>query len=136
MGLLSRNTQSIQKINTAYLKETGFHQIPWGSPDGRYKNGKCKWNKEHICWEYFNDDDGYHRIIIYYFPEGFTSYVTPFSYNGEDPAGNVLCAIENGCGDEVFLLKQAAEYIGDIDAVIAIAEKEVVKRNKRFGIGI
>lgn len=136
MGLLSRNTQSIQKINTAYLKESGFHQIPWGSPDGKYKNGKYKWNKEHICWEYFNDDDGYHRIIIYYFPEGFTSYVTPFSYNGEDPAGNVLCAIENGCGDEVFLLKQAAEYIGDIDAVIAIAEKEVVKRNKRFGIGI
>ena len=136
MGLLSRNTQSIQKINTKYLKETGFHQIPWGSPDGKYKNGKYKWNKEHICWEYFNDDDGYHKIIIYYFPEGFTSYVTPFSYNGEDPAGNVLCAIENGCGDEVFLLKQAAEYIGDIDAVIAIAEKEVVKRNKRFGIGI
>ena len=136
MGLLSRNTQSIQKINAEYLKETGFCKIPWGSPDGRYKNGKCKWNKEHICWEYFNDDDGYHKIIIYYFPKGFTSYVTPFNYNGEDPAGNVLCAIENGCGDEVFLLKQTAEYIGDIDAVIAIAEKEIVKRNKRFGIGI
>ena len=136
MGLLSRNTQSIQKINTAYLKETGFYQIPWGSPDGKYKNGKYKWNKEHICWEYFNDVDGYYKIIIYYFPEGFTSYVTLFSYNGEDPAGNVLCAIENGCGDEVFLLTQAAEYVGDIDAVIAIAEKEVVKLNKRFGIGI
>ena len=133
MGLLSRNTQSIQKINAKYLKETGFFQIPWGSPDGRYKNGKCKWNKEHICWEYFNDDDGYYRIIIYYYPKGFTSYVTSFSYNGEDPAGNVLCAIENGCGDEVFLLKQAAEYVGDIDAVIAIAETEVKKLNKRFG---
>ena len=136
MGLLSKNTQAIQKINTKYLKETGFYQIPWGSPDGRCKNGKCKWNKEHICWEYFNDDDGYYKIIINYFPNGFTSYVTPFSYHCEDPAGNVLCAIENGCGDEVFLLKQPVEYVGDIDAVIAIAEKEVVKLNKRFGIGI
>ena len=134
MGLLSRNTQSIQKINTAYLKETGFYQIPWGSPDGKYKNDKYKWNKEHICWEYFNDVDGYYKIIIYYFPEGFTSYVTRFSYNGEDPAGNVLCAIENGCGDELFLLKQAVEYVGDIDAVIAIAEEEDVKLNKRSGI--
>jgi hypothetical protein len=133
MGLLSRNTQSIQKINTKYLKETGFYKIPWGSPDGKYKNGKYKWNKEHICWEYFNDDDDYYKIIINYFPKGFTSYVTPFSYHCEDPAGNVLCAIENGCGDEVFLLKQPVEYVGDIDAVIAIAEKEVVKLNKRFG---
>jgi hypothetical protein len=136
MGLLSRNTQSIHKINTEYLEETGFYQIPWGSPDGRDKHGRCKWNKEHTCWEYYKDVDGYYKIIIYYFPEGFTSYVTPFSYNGEDPAGNVLCAIENGPGDEVFLLKQAAEYIGDIDAVITIAEKEVVKLNKRFGIEI
>lgn len=134
MGLLSRNTQSIQKINAAYLKETGFYQIPWGTPDGRYKNGKCKWNKEHICWEYFNDDDGYYKILIYYYPKGFASYVTPFSYHGEDPAGNILCAIENGCGDEAFLLKQPVEYVGDIDAVIAIAEKEVKKLNKRFGI--
>lgn len=133
MGLLSRNTQSIQKINTKYLKEAGFVQIPWGSPDGRYKNGKCKWNNEHICWECINDSDDYYNIIINYFPKGFTSYVTPFNYFGEDPAGNVLCAIENGCGDELFLLKQSVEYVGDIDAVIAIAEAEVKKLNKRFG---
>lgn len=134
MGLLSKNTQSIQKINSKYLKETGFYQIPWGSPDGQYKNGKYKWDKEHICWEYFNGDDCYYKIIINYFPKGFTSYVTPFSYHGEDPAGNVLCAIESPDGFEHFILKQAAEYIGDIDAVIAIAEKEVVKLNKKFGI--
>jgi hypothetical protein len=133
MGLLSRNTQSIQKINTKYLKETGFVQIPWGSPDGKYKNEKYKWDKEHICWEYFNDDDGYYNIIIYYYPKGFTSYVTPFSYHGEDPAGNILCTIESPSGFEQFILKQPVEYVGDIDAVIAIAEKEVKTLNKRFG---
>ena len=132
MGLLSRNTQSIQKINAKYLKETGFFQIPWGSPDGRYKNGKCKWNKEHICWEYFNDDDGYYRIIIYYYPKGFTSYVTSFSHHGEDPAGNVLCTIESPDGFEQFILKQRVEYIGDIDAVIATVQQEIDKLNDRW----
>ena len=52
MGILSTDT----KITATKLKELGFDKIVWGSPDfiSYSKDGKtrrCKWLKNHQCWE-------------------------------------------------------------------------------------
>lgn len=130
MGLLSRD--SIKKITVKYLKEVGFIKIPWGSPDGRYDNGKRKWNREHQCWELFDDEyDFYYRINIYYFPKHFIGWVAPFSNKRENPAGHVLVEIESP-SKVAYQLKQSVEYCGDIDAVIAIAQQEVDRLNEKW----
>lgn len=86
MSLL--NTNPFKKLTVKFLKEQHFEKIPWGSPDryrvshDRFRRGRALWDKEHYCYSLYIDnlyiDDLETSLTIYWFPKGFTGYVTPF----------------------------------------------------------
>lgn len=132
-----------KKITVSKLRELGFTKISWGAPDvidygesGR-KGRTCKWNKNHKCWELFdNFTDDYWKGDIIYFPPRFDGYVTPFQGNWKDPkhpAGFAYITIDNR--DDGWEDIIAINDFDDINIAIAIMKKRMKELNKTvFGI--
>ena len=136
MGLLSKPFQKITHIN---LLQAGFTKIPWGAPDGRYKNGNAKWNKEHTCYEYYYEDRDHYGLyvgLIYYYPKGFDGYVAPFQGNFKNngnpkhPAGYAYICVDNSSDDWEKIIK--IDYLEDIDLAKAVLEKRIEYLNKKY----
>lgn len=138
MGVLSTNT----KITVTKLKELGFEKIAWGSPDfitpsTDRKKRRCKWLKNHMCWELFDDKtNNYWKGQIIYFPPEFDGYVTPFQGDWQDPknpAGFVYITIDNRDDSWHKIIK--INDIDDINIAIATMQSRMKELDKIvFGI--
>jgi len=73
-----------QRISENFLKEMGFEKSKqWGAP--------WKWDTDTEFWEkIIHVDDCYTDASIYYFPDTFDGYVTPFSMRGVKPKNHFL----------------------------------------------
>ena len=133
MGLLSK---PFQKITHTSLLQAGFTKIPWGTPDSRYKNGNAKWNKEHVCYEYYYEDTksyGLYVGLIYYYPEYFDGYVVPFQGNWKDPkhpAGYAYICVDNDNGDWEQIIK--IDYVEDLDLAKTVLMNRIKYLNKKY----
>lgn len=88
-----------QKISERFLKKMGFHKDYWGSPHENYKK-PCS-----LFWEkYIFDEEDLKEwgeenasivATIWYFPETFTGYVTPYNMYGKNPAHGTFCQTNN-----------------------------------------
>lgn len=130
-------------IAKEYLQKIGFKQITWGAPqkvDYRKVRGKntriLTFDKSQYCWEWFDDNkqlDDYYKTLIYYFPNGFDEYVTPFQGNRKEPlhpANYALVSIDN-TSDEWYE-RVLIETEDDIELLFAIAKKRISYLNKKF----
>ena len=76
-----------QRISENFLKKMGFEKQQWGAPR--------KWNTNTEFWAksiYVNNyfPDYIPEAVIYYFPDTFEGYVTPFSMRGVKPKNHFL----------------------------------------------
>lgn len=140
MGILSPIKHN-KKIIPKYLKEYGFKKISWGRPDGYYKNGSCKWNKEHMCWEYVKSNiNDYYNITIYFYPKNFNAFVNLsklcISNSGDNinyPSEKFVVIIDDCFGYTKYINQFDAIYYEDIECVLTLAEYElekILKSNK------
>ena len=133
MGILST---PFKKVTHTTLKDNGFNKIPWGSPDGRFKNGNPKWNKEHTCYEYYYEDRDHYGLyvgLIYYYPEHFTGYVTPFQGNWKDPkepAGYAYIVVDNDNSDWEKIIK--IDYVEDLELAKTMLKNRIKYLNKKY----
>ena len=136
MGLLSK---PFKKITHTTLKENNFTKIPWGSPDGRFKNGNPKWKKEHTCYEYYYEDRenyGLYVGLIYYYPEYFKGYVTPFQGNWKNndnpkhPAGYAYICVDNDNSDWEKIIK--IECVEDLNLAKVVLINRIKYLNKKY----
>lgn len=128
-------TKLPQKLTHTLVTEMGFTKIPWGTPSGKYKNGKCKWPKEQMCYEYVYEEQGYGYYIgvIYYFPPKFTGYVVPFQGNWKNPrhpAGHFYIYIDNA-DDDWFEIMPAVNTFSVYEAKEILKER-IKKLNRRY----
>ena len=126
-------TKLPQKLTHTLVTDMGFTKIPWGSPCGRYKNGKLKWPKEQMCYEYFYEDKGYGYYIgiIYYFPPKFNGYVVPFQGNRRNPrhpAGHFYIYIDNDNSDWFEIMPAVNTF--SVEEAKDILMKRIKKLNK------
>ena len=133
MGILST---PFKKVTHTILKENCFTKIGWGSPDGHFKNGNARWNKEHTCYEYYYEDRDHYGLyvgLIYYYPEYFTGYVTPFQGNWKDPkepAGYAYICVDNDNSDWEKIIK--IDYVEDLDLAKAVLKNRIKYLNSRY----
>ena len=130
-------------IAKEYLKERGFEQITWGAPSKvtlvkvKGKNTrKLSFDTSQYCWEWFDDSnqlDDYYKTLIYYFPNGFNEYVTPFQGDWKEPlhpANYALVSIDNTSSE--WYERVLIETEDDIELLFAIAKKRISYLNKKF----
>ena len=129
-----------------FLEKTGFKQITWGAPqkvDLRKVRGKNKrtliFDESQYCWEWFDDSkqlDDYYKTLIYYFPNGFDEYVTPFQGDWKEPlhpANYAIVAIDNT--SDKWYERILIETEDDIELLFALAKQRIsYLNNKFFGI--
>lgn len=133
-SLLTSKKDKLKKLTHTVVTDMGLKKIPWGSPCGRYKNGKLKWPKEQMCYEYFYEDQGYGYYIgiIYYFPPKFNGYVVPFQgdwKNPRHPAGHFYIYIDNENSDWSEILP--AKTVLDFELAKTIMLQRIKKLNRR-----
>ena len=133
MGLLSK---PFEKITHTLLEKNGFKKIPWGRPDARYKNGTANWNKEHMCYEYYYEDRDHYGLyvgLIYYYPEYFKGYVTPFQGNWKDPkdpAGYAYIVVDNASDSWEERIK--VDCVEDLDLAKAVLMDRIKYLNEKY----
>ena len=132
-SLLTSRKDKLKKPTHTTVTSMGFDKIPWGSPSGQYKNGKCKWPKEQMCYEYVYEDQGYGYYIgvIYYFPPKFNGYVVPFQGNWRNPrhpAGHAYIFIDNDSSDWSEILPINTMF--DLETAIVIMKQRIKKLNR------
>jgi hypothetical protein len=134
MSILKKTKDRFKKLTHTAAIELGMTKIPWGSPNGRYKNGNLKWPKEQMCYEYFYEDQGYGYYIgiIYYFPPKFNGYVVPFQGNWKNPrhpAGHFYIYIDNDVEDWFEIMPANTTY--SVDTAKDVLMKRIKKLNRR-----
>ena len=134
MSLLSNSIDT--PITSTRLEEAGFIKSGWGSPDDRSKRGFLDmWNKSHHFWQYVSskyDPKDIYTVVIWYFPEEFDGYVTPFNWHGKRAAGNVYITLDTkfGTSGDWYETMKVNNML-DIDAAIGIAVAKIKEFNKR-----
>ena len=114
------------------LIEAGFIKEGWGTPDGRFKNGKCRWNKDHWFYSKYIDD-GIYTGVIWYFPKQFKGYVTSFNYYGKNPAGCVYITIDHNMShspEQDWYDTMQIKDMSDLDIAYLVIEKKMNELNK------
>lgn len=126
MSILSI-ADDFKKPTHKWLIEHGFDKVPWGTPDGRFKNGSLQWNKEKYCYElYVEVSDSVYTGVLMYFPDGFNSYVVPNGINPlKDPANKAYIFL-NSNYDKWYQIIDVND-ISDIE----LAKLELIKEIKR-----
>ena len=130
MGILSDNIN--KPVNPKNLKTTGFVMQGWGRPDDRTKRTvSTKWKAGHHFWEYFDDSDSIYNIVVWYFPKGFTGYVTPFNWHGKSAECNAYITLDTKVGttSDWHEIMEVNSML-DIDAAIAIAKTRIKELRK------
>lgn len=130
-------------IAKEYLKDCGFKQITWGAPkkvDVRKVRGKntrtLTFDASQYCWEWFDDSkqlDDYYKTLIYYFPNGFDEYVSPFQGDWKEPlhpANYALVAIDNT--SDKWYERVLIETEDDVELLFALAKQRISYLNKKF----
>lgn len=129
-------SEILKKVTVKDIKKLGFRKSGWGAPriERKIVNGfrkvKTTWDKNQYFWEYYErSTDGDYNGLIYYFPDNFEGYVTPFQGNikdPKDPKGYALIIIESTYGScERFeeILKIA--YIDDLELAKTILKRTI-----------
>lgn len=133
MGILSK---PFRKVTHTTLKEHNFSKIGWGAPNGHFKNGKARWNKDHTCYEYYYEDRDHYGLyvgLIYYFPKCFKGYVTPFQGNWKDPkdpAGYAYIVVDNDNSDWEKIIK--IDYVEDLTLAKTILKNRIKYLNNKY----
>ena len=85
----SRVKKGKQRISENFLKKCGFKKCQnWGSPS-HWGPGSVFWEK--IIFDGTSLDESlWKSAVLYYFPDSFTGYVTPYCTNGIEPKNHVL----------------------------------------------
>ena len=126
-----------------FLKKIGFKKISWGAPKKvsyvtvkGHKLRKLNFDESQYCWEWFDDSkqlDDYYKTLIYYFPNGFDEYVTPFQGDWKEPlhpANYALVAIDNT--SDKWHERIHIETEDDIELLFALAKQRISYLNKKF----
>jgi len=101
-----------QKITPNFLKKLGFKKCKnWGSPSHWNKPGSEFWEK-YLTVSGWDDECSDIVATIWYFPETFTGYVTPYNIEGIDPACGLYC--QSYRSDDDFEMKSHAHCKMDI----------------------
>lgn len=131
MSILSISDQ-FKKPTHKWLIANGFDKIPWGTPDGRFKNGKLKWPKYKYCYElYVEVEDCVYNGFLVYFPDGFNSYVLPDGINFlKEPANKAYISL-NSTYDRWYQIIDVNDT-SDIELAKLELIKELKKRDKRL----
>lgn len=132
-----------RSVTDKFLKNHGFTKITWGSPkkveysNKRYsRKTKLTFDPCQYCWELFDDKyDDYYKGVIYYYPEEFDAYVTPFQgdwkgKNPKHPAGHVYIYIDNHDNWEHIM---KIDYESDIEVAISILKRKIKSLNRKYG---
>ena len=132
MSILNDNLN--KPINAKNLRASGFIKQGWGRIDDRSKRRFLdKWNKSHHFWEYVSskhDPKGTYTVVIWYFPEEFDGYVTPFNYYGKQPAGSVYITLDSKITSNWNEIMKVDDML-DIDTAIGVAVAKINEFNKR-----
>ena len=143
MGSILDKDFGFRPVTDNFLEDHGFMKITWGSPkkfeysNKRYsRKVKMIFDPCQYCWEFFDGNlDKYYKGVIYYYPEGFDAYVTPFQgdwkgKNPKHPAGHAYIYIDNHDNWEHIM---KIDYESDIETAIAILKKKIKSLNRRNG---
>lgn len=128
-SILSNFEDNFKRPTHTELLNRDFVKVPWGSPDGRYKNGKLKWNKEKMCYELTISESIYLGQLVY-FPEGFNSMVLPNGrYILKEPENKGYLSIDSA--DNWHKVVEI-NNLGDLDLCIEVLKKELKKKARKL----
>lgn len=134
MGILSHTLDDDLPITHKNLTDLGFYKSGWGKPDGRNKNGKVFWNKEHHFYQYTERlEPGKPRFaVMWYFPKNFEGYCTAFNWHGKNPAGGLYITIDAyDCRISSWNDTMPVESMDAIKCALAIIKNKYNESKKR-----
>jgi len=101
-----------QKISDRFLRRMGFHKEHWGSPHENWKKPCSVFWEKYLTVDGWEDEESVIVATIWYFPETFTGYVTPYNMQGIDPAYGLFC--QSYRDDDNFEMRSHAHCKMDI----------------------
>ncbi len=111
-----------QKITPNFLKSMGFHKDYWGSPHEDWKKPCSVFWEKYLTVSGWDDEESLIVATIWYFPETFTGYVTPYNMQGIDPLCGLYC--QSYRDDNDFEIRSYAHCKMDIlYAIDLVSEK-------------